>query len=124
MTPCEDPTGDDWVDITGADVWNAVKTGAKLSFFLGIVAGVAMLFAGKGEFDGFETCLGALVGCLLFGTCLYVPLNLGVVATSRRRGFLPGLLRFVHGLVVFAGVAAMVLVLGARLLVALLRLVA
>jgi len=124
MTRYEDQTGDDLVEITGTDVWNAVKTGAKLSFFVGIVAGVAAMFANKSSAFELGGYFATLILCLVVGTLLYVPLNLGVVATSRRRGFLPGLLRFAHGLVVFVGVAAVVLVIGARLLFAVCKLAA
>ena len=87
-----------------------MKTGAKLSFFIGIVAGIAVMFANQSPSFEAGGYFATLILCLIGGTVLYVPLNLGVVATSRQRGFLHGLLRFLHGLAVFVGVAAIVLV--------------
>ena len=107
----------EWTEITGGDVWTAVKRGVALSFFIGITVGVGMMFTAKDGTDGgLMAYVRTLIACLVFGITLYVPLNLAVVATSRCRGFLPGLLRFAHGLVVFAGISAMVLVYGARIL--------
>ena len=117
MREYHEPAGEAWAEVTGADVWNAVKRGASLSFFTGIAAGAAMMFVGGDRFDdGLGLYVATLVVCLVFGTCLYVPLNLGVVAATGRRGFVPGLLRFAHGLVVAVGVTAMVCVIGARVL--------
>jgi hypothetical protein len=68
-------------------------------------------------------CLVLFTGCVLFGAFLYLPLRLGVAAAANRGGFLPGLVRFAHGLVVFVGTAALLLLLLARLVVCLLALV-
>ena len=120
MREYHEPAGEAGAEVTGADVWNAIKRGASLSFFTGIAAGVVMMFVGGDRFDdGLGLYVCTLVGCLVLGTCLYVPLNLGVVATSGRRGIMPGLLRFAHGLVVAVGVTAMSCVIGARVLLAL-----
>lgn len=113
----------EWVEISGGDVWEAIKTGLKLAFFTGIVAAaiVACTVKDVWELDPVNW-LALGVGWLAFGTALYLPLKLAVVATARARGFLPALLRFAHGLVVFVGVTAMLLVLLARLVIYLLYL--
>jgi hypothetical protein len=114
----------EWVEITGGDVWEAVKTGVKLSFFTGIVAAVIAACTVQDIWDlGPVNCLALFLGWLVFGAGLYLPLRLAAVATARSRGLLPGLIRFAHGLVVVVGTAAIVLVLLARLVIYLLYLV-
>ena len=114
----------EWVEITGRDVWEAVKMGLKLSFFTGIVAAVLVACTAKDLWElGPVNCLALFLGWLVFGTGLYLPLKLAVVATARTRGLLPGLLRFAHGFVVVVGTTAVVLVLLARLVIYLLYLV-
>lgn len=113
----------EWVEVRGRDVWEAVKTGAKLSFFTGIVAAVITVCVAKDLGDsGPLGCVALFLVWLLCGTGLYLPLKLGVVATARCRGFLPGLVRFAHGAVVAVGTTAAVLVLLARLVIYLLYL--
>jgi len=120
---CDHHDGE-WVEITGGHVWEAVKTGLKLSFFTGIVAAVIVACTANDVRElGPANCLALGIGWLVFGTGLYVPLRLALVATARSRGFLPGLIRFAHGLVVVVGTTAVVLVLLARLVIYLLYLV-
>lgn len=113
-----DDRDSEWVEITGRDVWEAVKTGLKLSFFTGLVAAVIVAYAVEDMWEvGPVNCLAMFLGWVVFGTGLYLPLKLAVVATTRCRGFLPSLVRFTHGLVVGVGTTAVVLVLLARLLI-------
>ena len=113
----------EYVEVSGRDVWEGVKRGATLSFFTGIAAGVGLMFTAQDGFDdGLMAYVATLVGFLVFGTAFYLPLYLAVVATSHSGGVFAGLVRFAHGLVVAVGVVAMVLVLGARVVLALLNL--
>lgn len=114
----------DWVDVTGNDVWGAIGNGIKLSFCTCVIGAILVgSTTTVGAELGFVNCLILFAGCVLFGAFVYLPLKLGVVAADRRSGFVPGLLRFAHGLVVFVGTAAILLLLLARLVVYLLALV-
>lgn len=114
----------DWVEVTGKDVWEAIGNGLKLSFFTCVVGAIVVGCTTTVVADhGFTDCLVRFVGCVLLGAFVYLPLRLGVVAAERRSGFVPGLLRFAHGLVVFVGTAALFLLLLARLVIYLLALV-
>jgi hypothetical protein len=114
----------DWVEVTGSDLWAAIWDGTNLSFFICLVAAVVIgctttAIAHHGPLNG----LILFAGCVLFGAFVYLPLRLGVVATDRRSGFVPGLIRFVHGLVAFVGTASLFLLLLARVIIYLLALV-
>lgn len=114
----------EWVEVTGKDVWAAIGNGIKLSFFTCVVGAIVVgCTTGVTADHGPLNCLTLFAGCVLFGAFVYLPRRLGVVAAERRSGFVPGLLRVAHGLVVFVGTAALFLLLLARLVIYLLALV-
>lgn len=98
------------VEITGKDVWEAVKQGVGMAFFIGIAAGVAVMFANAGEpeYRSGSKYLQTIVMCVVFLPMLWVPLALGTRATSKRKDFTAGLLRF--GATLFLAVYALAVI--------------
>ena len=99
------------VEITAGDVWTAVKQGFGMGFFIGIVAGLLVAFTGeRGGFDSDRKYFHTIVVCLVLIPMVWVPLAVGARATSRRRDFTAGLLKFACGLFVFAYVLSVIAV--------------
>ena len=106
------------VEITGGDVWQAIKSGVGMAFYIGIVAGVVAAITGEdSETSAGGRYLSTLVFCVVLLPLVWVPLALSARATSRRKDFLAGLLRFVATLFVVAYVLCGIAVLGTVLLV-------
>lgn len=107
------------VEITGEDVWHAIKGGVGMAFYIGIVAGVVAALTGgdSGGFDG--RYFSTLIGCVVLLPLVWVPLALGARATSRRNDFIACLLRFFATLFmasyVLCGIAVVGMVLFVRL---------
>ncbi len=85
------------VEITGLDVWNAVKHGVSLSFFIGIAIGLANALAGNDSLGGSYVAIIALTTML--GTLIWVPLSLGCRATAHSRSIGAEFLRLTASLV-------------------------
>ncbi len=111
------------VEITGTDVWQAVKSGVGMAFSIGIVARVVAALTGdNSETSADSRYFSTLIFCVLALPLVWVPLALGARATSRRKDFLAGLLRFFATLFVVAYVVAGVAVVGMVLFVRLSKL--
>lgn len=100
------------VEITGGDVWHAIKGGVGMAFYIGIVAGLVAAFTGGDSVESDGRYFGTLIGCVVLLPLVWVPLALGARATSRRNDFLACLLRFFATLFVVAYVACGVAVIG------------
>ena len=114
------PTKPPLVEITGADVWQAIKSGVGMAFYIGIVAGVVAAVTGdNSETSADGRYLSTIALCVVSLPLVWVPLALGARATSRRRDFFAGLLRFFATLFLvayfLAGVAVVGMVLFVRL---------
>ncbi len=111
------------VEITGADVWTAIKSGVGMAFYIGIAAGVVAALTGDdSETSADGRYLSTLVLCVVALPLVWVPLALAARATSRRKDFLAGLLRFFATLFVVAYVLCGIAVVGMVLLVRLSKL--
>lgn len=112
------------MEVTGSDVSAALGDGIKRSFVTCLVGAIVIGCTTTAMADhGPQKSLILFAGCVLVGAFVYLPLPLGVVAADRRSGCGPGPIRFVHGLVVFVGTAALFLLLLARVPLDLLALV-